>query len=116
MGIHRVKGERRYALEVLTFLVDLFRRFFIAEGYSPARAEKASEKVGSEFVDAYGGQVLYLPKNTLAKTRELHRQVVTKFDGSNQQALAGEFGITSSTVYRILQKHREHTKAPRSVP
>ncbi|OGA99428.1 MAG: hypothetical protein A3E25_17865 [Burkholderiales bacterium RIFCSPHIGHO2_12_FULL_69_20] len=96
---------------MLMYLVDLVSDFLTSEGVPAERAKAASDDLCAKVADAYGGQLLYFPKNAQGHTEALHRQVVEKFNGNNQAALALEFRITVSTVYRILQCHRKLMRA-----
>ena len=107
-------GARRNGLEALTFLVDLIRDFLVHKGISDSEAQLAADEMGRHMADCYGGNLFYFPRNTQGRTEELHRQVVANFTGHNHAELVAEFGITVSTVYRILKAH--HMRAAGSTP
>lgn len=102
-------GARRSGLEALTFLVDLIRDFLVRKGISNSEAQLAADEMGRQMADCYGGNLFYFPRDTQGRIEELHRQVVEKFTGHNHVELVAEFGITVSTVYRILKAHHMRT-------
>lgn len=99
-------SKRDLPLEALAYLVELNQGHLLNSGIEAARAQEIADGVGQAMADAFGGQIFYFPRNARSKVEVLHRQVVEKFNGTNQAELALHFRVALSTIYRILARHR----------
>lgn len=51
----------------------------------------------------FGGTVIYIPRENRLKKNTIRRQVVEEFNGTNSKQLSKKYGISYSTVWRILK-------------
>lgn len=80
------------------FLTDM-RDLITAHSVDVSTAEKIIIDIGKTF----GGETIYVKKNTAEKTTDKHEQIRRKFTGDNHRQLCREFGVGLQQVYRILK-------------
>lgn len=84
------------------------------EDLSPNQREVA-ELIGLEnyvkLIDAYGAEVIYIPKRDSFERLARNQRIVDRFDGYNYAALAKQFGLTSVTIRRIVEYKRKMIRA-----
>lgn len=62
-----------------------------------------AEKIIIDIGEMFGGETIYVKKNSAGKTTNKHDQIRRKFTGDNHRQLCREFGVGVSQVYRILK-------------
>lgn len=63
--------------------------------------------VALELARAWGGQMIYVPKGRKHRVMQMHEQVWNEFDGHNHARLAGKYGLSIVTIYKIISRQRE---------
>lgn len=53
-----------------------------------------------------GGAHIYLPRRTAQKRQQIHREIASRFNGSNLFELAKEYGISARHLRRVLARYR----------
>lgn len=71
-------------------------------GVDAERARAIGEAVVDLVRDHYGGQIVYITKGMSEATRRRWEQIWQRFNGSNHDTLATEFGISVPQLYRIV--------------
>lgn len=52
--------------------------------------------------DAFGGSNIYIPQRKELEKNKIYNQIYREFDGSNLQELTQKYGVSKSTVYKIV--------------
>jgi len=52
--------------------------------------------------DAFGGTNIYIPQRKELEKNKIYNQIYREFDGSNLQELTQKYGVSKSTVYKIV--------------
>ena len=52
--------------------------------------------------DAFGGSNIYIPQRKELEKNKIYDQIYREFDGSNLQELTQKYGVSKSTVYKIV--------------
>lgn len=71
---------------------------------TPAAANKLGVDVALAFAEQAGGTQVYIPITQSIKISERDLQMYEKFDGSNHNELAKEFGCSVTWVYSVLKR------------
>lgn len=83
-------------------------------GMDEETAEALAWKVRERLRSAWGGNLLYVPNGVQRdRSAQLWKDVYEKFRGSNHVALAQEFGISITYVYRIVRETRARERKRR---
>jgi Mor family transcriptional regulator len=65
------------------------------------------EKIAYIICKEFSGQLVYF--NVVKQTANIKQQLKERFTGSNQRALAKEFGISLNQVYKLLREQKNET-------
>lgn len=52
--------------------------------------------------DNFGGTSIYIPQRRELEKNRIYRRIYQEFDGSNLQELTQKYGVSKSTVYKIV--------------
>ena len=52
--------------------------------------------------DKFGGTIINIPQRREQETNRIYRRIYQEFDGSNLQELTQKYGVSKSTVYKIV--------------
>ncbi len=52
--------------------------------------------------DNFGGPSIYIPQRRELEKNRIYRRIYQEFDGSNLQELTQKYGVSKSTVYKIV--------------
>lgn len=52
--------------------------------------------------DAFGGTTIYIPQRRELEKNKVYNQIYKEFDGRNLQELTQKYGVSKSTVYKIV--------------
>ena len=74
-------------------------------GVAVAKAADAARDFRREFVERFGGALLYLPLDRRRKAAEKAAAIVAEFKGNNHNELAVRHALSASQVYRILRRN-----------
>jgi Mor family transcriptional regulator len=92
--------------KTLVELSDVFAAHFRERGLDEMRAAREARLVVLTLAKHFGGRMWYVPRGD-ALTRALRdMEIWERFDGTNAQALAGEFGLSFVEIYRTLAEQR----------
>lgn len=66
-----------------------------------------AETIGIEnllrLADVYGGTSIYIPQRKELVKNKIYNMIYKEFDGSNMEYLTRKYGVSKSTVYKIVQ-------------
>ncbi|MCB1872002.1 MAG: DNA-binding protein [Gammaproteobacteria bacterium] len=103
--------KRPIGLEILDDLHDRITHY--AESKADMSSEEAINLANGlvEYIlHSWGGQNIYIPISKSVNTSAIRREIVKKFNGSNQRQLAHEFGVSLQYTYRILKRARKKSQ------
>ena len=72
-----------------------------------AQAKNIGNRVAKRMAREWGGQQLYFPHGVLWDIDERDVEIFDKFDGSNQDELAAQYGMSIQWIYRIIERVRQ---------
>ena len=58
-----------------------------------------------ELSELYGGDTLYIPKQMSMFTKCMQQSLVDEFNGSNQHDLSMKYGMSTRTVYKLVERN-----------
>ena len=58
--------------------------------------------------DNFGGTSIYIPQRRELEKNRVYRRIYQEFDGSNLPELTQKYGVSKSTVYKIVQDKIGH--------
>lgn len=58
--------------------------------------------------DAFGGTSIYIPQRRELMKNKIYAAIYKEFDGSNLPELTQKYGVSKSTVYKIVQDKVGH--------
>ncbi|UNK05817.1 Mor transcription activator family protein [Psychrobacter raelei] len=76
-------------------------------GLTPVIANKLGVDVALAFAEQAGGTQVYIPITLSVKISNRDLEMYKKFDGSNHNQLAKEFGCSVAWVYTVLKRVRK---------
>lgn len=53
--------------------------------------------------DEYGGTSIYIPQRRELEKNRIYNQIYREFDGGNMDQLTRRYGVSKSTIYKIVQ-------------
>lgn len=56
-----------------------------------------------KLADTFGGSSIYIPQTKELVKNKIYNNIYKEFDGSNLQELTQKYGVSKSTVYKIVQ-------------
>lgn len=59
--------------------------------------------------DAFGGTNIYIPQRKELEKHKIYNMIYREFDGSNLQKLTQKYGVSKSTVYKIVGAKLGHS-------
>ena len=71
------------------------------------QAKNIGNHVAKRMAREWGGQLFYIPHGVLWDIDERDVEIFEKFNGSNQNELAKEYGFSVQWVYRIIERVRQ---------
>lgn len=96
--------------EVLIEISDVVAETLKKAGVEPELAKAAGETALEEVRDRFGGQVVYIPKDQLQRTKKRWAEIWNEFNGQNHAELARKHGMGVHAIYRILQTMRRQVR------
>ena len=73
------------------------------EAQRKAVAAEASRRLADYLSLAWGGQQLYIPKDSKRRAAMIYAE----FDGANQADLARKYGVCVQTIYKVIKAERK---------
>lgn len=52
--------------------------------------------------DSFGGTSIYIPQRRELEKNKIYRRIYHEFDGGNLQELTKKYGVSKSTIYKIV--------------
>ncbi len=65
-----------------------------------------AHRVVRQLTRDFGGDQFYMPKERSAFRDDIESDICEAFDGCNAKALARRHGLTTRTIYRIIEQQR----------
>lgn len=97
--------------ELLRDLAQLVAQAVQEAGIESARAAAIGETAAEHVRDAFGGQVVYVPKGAAFATRQRWERIWQDFTGHNHNELAAQYGMGVHGIYKVLAIMRaEHAR------
>jgi len=94
--------------ELLNDIEELFAAALArVAGVAAVKAAEAARDFRREFVERFGGAILYLPLERHRKAAEKAAAIVAEFTGKNHNELAVRHKLSASQVYKILRRKVE---------
>lgn len=56
-----------------------------------------------KLADTFGGSSIYVPQTKELIKNKIYNKIYQEFDGSNLQELTQKYGVSKSTVYKVVQ-------------
>jgi Mor family transcriptional regulator len=95
------------APELLAYLHETVVAQGVAEGIEEGVALRLAGQLIHALSRDWGGQLIYVGKNTRMKVRSLHLDLYRDFTGANHAELAGKYGYSVQRVYSIIAQVRQ---------
>lgn len=71
------------------------------------RADLIGCEIAQRISNDWGGQLIYVPKDTLARTSRKHQQIWDEFKGNNYGELARKHGLALPWIYAVIKRMRK---------
>lgn len=65
--------------------------------------EPTANKIRTEIIKMFGGETVYIRKQTTEKVKDCHVEIKRCFTGNNHRQLARKFDIGMTQIYRIVK-------------
>lgn len=75
-------------------------------GAKRAQAEDFAEEVAWRVAADWGGQIVYIPMDLIARLSGRNAQIYKEFTGDNASELASKYGLSVQQIYRIIKRER----------
>lgn len=79
------------------------------------KAKQISVEIAHKIAHAWGGEVIYIPRNLVLILSERDRQIWREFNGSNHRELARKYDVSMAWIYQIVKKMRKEEIARRQI-
>ncbi len=106
-GKHSKQGS-----SLLDDLRDNIAKCLVEGQIEPARAEQISVELRNRIAADWGGQLIYVPKDTVEQTCKRDRDLYNEFNGTNHDTLASKYGLSMQWVYQIIRRMRIIDRQP----
>ncbi|MFN3494212.1 MAG: Mor transcription activator family protein [Hydrogenophaga sp.] len=100
--------ERRN--ELFEDVVQQSERLLLEYGVSEKAANLIANALADHLADQWGGQNLNLPKDYRRKLSARELEIYERFNGSNVDQLALEYGMTERGVRKLINRTRERLR------
>ncbi|TYG34182.1 transcriptional regulator [Lonepinella koalarum] len=71
------------------------------------QARQIGIEIAHEIANAWGGEVIYIPRNLILLLSERDRKIYAEFNGRNHSELARKYKVSMQWVYQIVKKMRK---------
>jgi len=80
-----------------------------AAGVHTAMVTRIADQLCADIKEEHSGGLIYIKNDNHHAARERNKKIVAEFDGENHKILARKYGITTRTIYRIIDsdKHKK---------
>lgn len=75
------------------------------------QVEEIAERAISLYSSTFGGELVYIPKDSAFLRQKLHKEILAEFNGKNQRELAKKYGLSMQAIYKIIKAQIQRTKA-----
>lgn len=107
MAVERVERVTKKRNEMLADIAAGSAAILLNFGLDQQRANRAGDEIADFMADSFGGQVVNFPKDFRYKLEKRHQEIMDRFDGTNRNELAQEYGLTVRAIYKICQRARK---------
>lgn len=76
-------------------------------GIPEREAQLFAQEAAVHLADHWGGQVIYIPKNQVAKLCARNAEIFDAFNGDNISELVTRFDLSRQAIYMVLASERE---------
>ncbi|WP_373100812.1 MULTISPECIES: Mor transcription activator family protein [Pasteurellaceae] len=77
------------------------------------KAKQVGIEIAHKIAHAWGGEVIYIPRNLILLLNERDRKIWQEFNGFNHRELARKYKVSMQWVYQIVKKMRKEEIARR---
>ncbi len=74
------------------------------EGVASETAKQIASEVADSLATHWGGQIISFPRDLVRSRGELHKKIVSRFNGRNYGELANEFGYTERGIRKLIER------------
>lgn len=106
---------RQIGAELLVDVADKVTTLAMEHGLDEDRAKRLGTHAAGKLADDWGGQLVYIPMDLLAKNKERNAAIFREFTGDNVADLAAKYGLSIQAVYRIIKAERAR-RSPKQLP
>lgn len=92
------------APELLCEIRDAIANAFLGDGKPQDVAKSDAGLAVDALVSTFGGELIYMPRATLAHIDERHRRIQEEFTGDNHRELARKYKHSIQHIYRIVKR------------
>ncbi|MBB4819277.1 Mor family transcriptional regulator [Pseudomonas alcaligenes] len=79
----------------------------IEHGVEVSLAEQAGGAVADHLATQWRGATLYIPADYRHQVTKRDLQILAEFNGRNHHMLARKYGLTASSIYKLLKRVQE---------
>lgn len=87
---------------------EMITHFSALQGMSTPNANALAAAVTKKIEDKYQGERVNIKRRR--KVQERYRKIKDQFNGKNAKELMEQYGVSRSTLYRILGNHNQRKK------
>jgi Mor family transcriptional regulator len=102
--------------ELLGELLTSLQHELVREGVDKDKARPIAWNVVEKVRDAWGGQILYIPKGDAFDARARYEAIWQAFNGHNHADLARRFGVSEQTIYNAIREMRTRNQLKLDLP
>jgi Mor family transcriptional regulator len=109
---HMVRSESMESKrhELLQDVANQTKRLLVEHDVHETAADLIANAVADHISDVWGGQNLVIPKDYLRKLSGVQLEVYERFNGTNLDALAKEYGMTERGMRKLIARVRERLR------
>lgn len=112
MQRHNIETFEEKAPEILADLakhieVGLMEKVVANDEWSIEKVKQISVDIAHEIANAWGGEVIYIPRNVALLLSERDHQIWQEFNGYNHRELARKYNVSMAWVYQIVKRMRK---------
>lgn len=96
------------APELINQLFATLTTLGIEHGLDTKVAQNLAANATQKVVDAFGGEVIYIPKGLAMQMSVRDLKIYQEFNGNNHRELAHKYGLSMQAIYKIVK--RTHKK------
>ncbi|THA21140.1 transcriptional regulator [Histophilus somni] len=112
MAQHNIETFEQKAPEILADLakhieVGLMERVAANDELTEEKAKQLSIDIAHKIANAWGGEVIYIPRNLALLLSERDHKIWQEFNGFNHRELSRKYSVSMAWVYQIVKRMRK---------